>query len=51
MAERTRISDKTVRHHLTSIFSKLEITDHLALVLIRSSTRSPDPADPAGHSA
>jgi two-component system, NarL family, nitrate/nitrite response regulator NarL len=33
IAARMKISDNTVRHHLTSIFSKLEITDRLALVV------------------
>ena len=33
IAERMMISGNTVRHHLTSIFSKLEITDRLALVV------------------
>jgi two-component system nitrate/nitrite response regulator NarL len=33
IAERLFISDTTVRHHLTSIFSKLEISDRLELVI------------------
>lgn len=33
VAERLFISDTTVRHHLTSIFSKLEISDRLELVI------------------
>ena len=33
IAERLFISDSTVRHHLTSIFSKLEISDRLELVI------------------
>ncbi len=33
IAEHMAISDNTVRHHLTSIFSKLEIADRLALVV------------------
>lgn len=33
IAVRMQISDNTVRHHLTSIFSKLEIADRLALVV------------------
>jgi len=33
IAERMKISDNTVRHHLTSIFSKLGITDRVALVV------------------
>jgi two-component system nitrate/nitrite response regulator NarL len=33
VAERLYISDTTVRHHLTSIFSKLEVPDRLGLVI------------------
>lgn len=33
IAERLTISDNTVRHHLTSIFSKLGVTDRLSLVV------------------
>ena len=33
IAERLSIADVTVRHHLTSIFAKLEVTDRLALVV------------------
>jgi len=33
IAERLYISDTTVRHHLTSIFSKLDISDRLELVI------------------
>ncbi len=33
IAERLYISETTVRHHLTSIFSKLGVSDRLALVL------------------
>lgn len=33
IADRMKISGNTVRHHLTSIFSKLEIADRLALVV------------------
>ena len=33
IAERMKISDNTVRHHLTSIFSKLGIADRVALVV------------------
>jgi two-component system nitrate/nitrite response regulator NarL len=32
-AERLGISETTVRHHLTSIFAKLEVTDRLELVI------------------
>ena len=33
IAQQMKISDNTVRHHLTSIFSKLEIADRLSLVV------------------
>ncbi|MBC7932249.1 MAG: response regulator transcription factor [Rubrivivax sp.] len=33
IADRLFISDTTVRHHLTSIFSKLEVSDRLELVI------------------
>jgi two-component system, NarL family, nitrate/nitrite response regulator NarL len=33
IAERLGISETTVRHHLTSIFAKLEVTDRLELVI------------------
>ena len=33
LAERLGISETTVRHHLTVIFSKLEVTDRLELVV------------------
>jgi DNA-binding NarL/FixJ family response regulator len=33
IAERLAIADVTVRHHLTSIFAKLEVTDRLSLVV------------------
>jgi len=33
IAERLYISDTTVRYHLTSIFSKLDISDRLELVI------------------
>jgi two-component system nitrate/nitrite response regulator NarL len=33
IADRLFVSDITVRHHLTSIFSKLDVQDRLALVL------------------
>ena len=33
IAERLAIADVTVRHHLTSIFSKLEVSDRLSLVV------------------
>ena len=33
IAERLYISEKTVRHHLTSIFSKLEVCDRLELMI------------------
>jgi len=33
IAERLYISEKTVRHHLTSIFNKLEVSDRLELII------------------
>jgi DNA-binding NarL/FixJ family response regulator len=33
LAERLRISEATVRHHLTSIFTKLEVRARVALVI------------------
>jgi DNA-binding NarL/FixJ family response regulator len=33
VAERLFISETTVRHHLTSIFSKLEVSDRVELML------------------
>jgi DNA-binding NarL/FixJ family response regulator len=33
IAGRLSIADVTVRHHLTSIFSKLDVTDRLSLVV------------------
>jgi len=33
IAERLSISDNTVRHHLTSVFAKLGVTDRLSLVV------------------
>jgi DNA-binding NarL/FixJ family response regulator len=33
IAKRMSISDTTVRHHLTSIFAKLEIENRLELVI------------------
>lgn len=33
LARRLRISEATVRHHLTSIFAKLEVRDRVALVI------------------
>jgi DNA-binding NarL/FixJ family response regulator len=33
IAERLRISESTVRHHLTSVFDKLEVSDRLELVV------------------
>lgn len=33
IAERMSVADVTVRHHLTSIFSKLEVADRLSLVV------------------
>ena len=33
IAQRLSIADVTVRHHLTSIFSKLEVPDRLSLVV------------------
>ena len=33
IADRLTIADVTVRHHLTSIFSKLAVSDRLSLVV------------------
>ena len=33
IGERLFISDITVRHHLTSIYSKLEVSDRLELII------------------
>jgi DNA-binding NarL/FixJ family response regulator len=33
IAKRLAISETTVRHHLTSVFAKLEVTDRLSLLL------------------
>ena len=33
IAQRLSVADVTVRHHLTSVFSKLEVTDRLSLVV------------------
>jgi DNA-binding NarL/FixJ family response regulator len=33
IAERMQISDNTVRHHMTTIFNKLDVPDRLALVI------------------
>ena len=33
IAERLVISDKTVRNHITSIFSKLQVADRTAVIL------------------
>ena len=33
VAERLSISETTVRHHLTSVFAKLDVSDRLGLVI------------------
>ncbi|HYM26438.1 MAG TPA: response regulator transcription factor [Vicinamibacterales bacterium] len=43
IADRLGISEITVRHHLTSIFSKLEVTDRLALALYAFQHRLAEP--------
>jgi DNA-binding NarL/FixJ family response regulator len=43
IAERLFISDTTVRHHLTSIFSKLQVSDRLELVIYAYRQRLADP--------
>ena len=45
IAERLFISDATVRHHLTSIFNKLEVSDRLELLVFayRHGLSVPDP--------
>jgi DNA-binding NarL/FixJ family response regulator len=49
IAERLFISETTVRHHLTSIFAKLEVSDRLELLIyayrhgLVDPPRPPDP--------
>jgi two-component system, NarL family, nitrate/nitrite response regulator NarL len=43
IGERLFISDTTVRHHLTSIFSKLQVSDRLELVIYAYRQRLADP--------
>lgn len=43
IADRLFISHATVRHHMTSIFNKLEVTDRLELVLYAFRNRLADP--------
>jgi DNA-binding NarL/FixJ family response regulator len=43
IADRLSISEITVRHHLTSIFSKLEVTDRLGLALYAFQQRLAEP--------
>ena len=44
---RLNISETTVRHHLTSIFAKLEVADRLALVVYAYRRGLVAPAPPA----
>jgi len=48
IAERLGISETTVRHHLTSIFAKLDVSDRLALLVYAHRTRILDPDSKSG---
>jgi DNA-binding NarL/FixJ family response regulator len=47
IAERLFISDHTVRHHISAIFAKLEVSDRLELILYTYRHRLAKPPDPA----
>lgn len=48
VADRLHVSEATVRHHLTSIFEKLEVPDRLALTIyaFRHGLDAPEPRQP-----
>jgi DNA-binding NarL/FixJ family response regulator len=50
VAQHLAISDVTVRHHLTSIFSKLELTDRFELIIYAYKNGMADMADMPEHS-
>jgi two-component system nitrate/nitrite response regulator NarL len=47
MAEKLHISEPTVRHHLNSIFSKLQVANRGELIIFAFRHRLADPADPS----